>query len=169
MLQMEAFKESIFPRETLKRNRQPKISKKKPRRSASTALTTFSDRIDDNPMPRLHINASTTINETNYAKIVKSMDSFLSQDQLKRQISRGRAFAGYQEAAIRFLPSFKYDKHSNRFDSSPKRRAPAWTDRILYSRHNPAESIDLEVEEYNCIDSRHSDHRPVYARFKLII
>lgn len=129
----------------------------------------FSDHVDPSPMSRLHINASLVVNETTLPEFMKSMEVFLSQDQLTRQINRGKAFVGYQEAPIKFLPSFKYDKHSDRFDSSPKRRAPAWTDRILYSIYNSTVSdpVGFEVEEYNCVDSRHSDHRPVYAKFKI--
>ena len=50
-------------------------------------------------------------------------------------MAAGRAFAHMAEAPIGFRPTYKFDKHSLDplgYDSSEKRRVPAWTDRILF-------------------------------------
>jgi hypothetical protein len=53
----------------------------------------------------------------------------LAKDQLAK--SMGGVFSGYTEAAIAFPPTFKYDPGTSNYDTSAKRRTPAWTDRIL--------------------------------------
>jgi hypothetical protein len=63
---------------------------------------------------------------------VQQMESLLEYDQLTRERMLGRAFRGFIEGRVAFMPTFKYDKGSDRFDSSGKHRPPAWTDRVLY-------------------------------------
>ena len=41
-------------------------------------------------------------------------------------------FAGYEEGPLSFAPTYKYDKGTDVYDTSSKRRAPAWTDRVLW-------------------------------------
>ena len=56
------------------------------------------------------------------------------RDQLTKEKAAGRCFVGMSEAEISFAPTYKYDKHSPGlcFDSSEKRRVPAWCDRVLF-------------------------------------
>ena len=68
------------------------------------------------------------------------------QDQLKLEMAEGRTFVHLQEAPITFRPTYKFDKHSQEpldYDSSEKRRVPAWTDRILFrgSQARPASAL----------------------------
>ncbi len=100
---------------------------------------------------------------------IEELNRILKYDQLNREIKKKHIFNMFKEGEIRFLPTFKYDKRSNSFDSSSKARCPAWTDRVLY--YNPPREKDsdndlIELIKYYSIDSRHSDHRPVYAEFK---
>eukprot|EP01041_Mallomonas_annulata_P002141 gene2141-4173_t len=115
------------------------------------------------------------------------LQQLLQYDQLRRERFAGRVFAGLKEGKISFLPTFKYDKRSDSYDSSAKRRSPAWTDRVLYtadessgkdigiiSQGSDAGSSDnsvplLSLRDYSSIDSRHSDHRPVVAKFSINI
>ena len=63
-----------------------------------------------------------------------------AQDQLQVEMAAGRAFVHLQEAPITFRPTYKFDKHSAEpldYDSSEKRRVPAWTDRILFRGSQP--------------------------------
>ena len=63
-----------------------------------------------------------------------------AQDQLKVEMAAGRTFVHLQEAPITFRPTYKFDKHSAEpldYDSSEKRRVPAWTDRILFRGSQP--------------------------------
>jgi hypothetical protein len=48
---------------------------------------------------------------------------------------RAHAFAEYEEAELAFEPTYKYDVGTPIFDTSEKRRAPAWCD-----AHSPTPS-----------------------------
>ena len=60
-----------------------------------------------------------------------------------------------------------------RYDSSSKQRVPAWTDRILFKPTMRSSTTGwafprVELTSYDSMrDARHSDHRPVVARFEL--
>ncbi|KAG0126333.1 Endonuclease/exonuclease/phosphatase, partial [Tuber indicum] len=62
-----------------------------------------------------------------------TIDGLLNHDQLYKQQKDAKAFVGFREGKIRFLPSYKYDIGTvGRWDSSVKARAPSWCDRILW-------------------------------------
>lgn len=62
-----------------------------------------------------------------------TLSSLLPHDELHAQMDVGKAFGGWREGPIRFLPTYKYDVGSvGIFDSSEKQRGPSWCDRILY-------------------------------------
>ena len=64
-------------------------------------------------------------------------------------------------------------RESFRYDSSSKQRVPAWTDRILFKPTMRSSTTGwalprVELTSYDSVrDARHSDHRPVVARFEL--
>merc|ERR1711971_823817 len=69
----------------------------------------------------------------------------------------------FDEAEIKFPPTYKFDTHSDEYDSSKKKRVPSWTDRILWKRDPQVRSLT-----YGSIQSiRCSDHRPVFAQFEV--
>lgn len=87
-----------------------------------------------------------------------NFEQLIQFDQLTREIQRGNSFANYQEASINFRPTYKYDKGTDRYDSSEKQRTPSWTDRIIY-KYNPG----LKPWAYQSSDKvMISDHKPVY-------
>jgi hypothetical protein len=95
-------------------------------------------------------------------------DVLLANDQLLAERRKGNVFAGFQEGAINFPPTYKYHKSEGLatevYDQSEKRRIPAWTDRILFKLNTQEETFKLY--SYGSIDSpslRTSDHRPVTA------
>ncbi|TPX69671.1 hypothetical protein SpCBS45565_g02245 [Spizellomyces sp. 'palustris'] len=91
----------------------------------------------------------------------KELDYLYLNDQLNEQRASGGAFEAYQEGAITFDPTYKYDNGTTIYDTSEKARAPAWTDRILFKgRH-------IQLREYARGESLISDHRPVRAVFEL--
>lgn len=59
------------------------------------------------------------------------IDSILKHDQLNRVKTTDKSLALYDECPITFMPTYKYDKRSNSYDSSEKKRVPSYTDRIL--------------------------------------
>jgi hypothetical protein len=67
-----------------------------------------------------------------------------------------------KEGIINFMPTYKFVINSNQYDTE---RIPRWTDRILYKSKK---SYDIMLCEYSSIrDISISDHRPVYAIFKI--
>ncbi|KAL7547511.1 hypothetical protein ACHAWF_010805, partial [Thalassiosira exigua] len=89
------------------------------------------------------------------------MKKLLHRDQLLQTIASGNAFSDFNEGKITFLPTFKFDKGTSKYDTSHKQRVPAWTDRILFR------SNKVRVLEYqSAVDARHSDHRPVFGVFR---
>ena len=87
----------------------------------------------------------------------------LANDQLGQELKAGRVFAGFAEQLIAFPPTYKYDPHSDKYDSSAKARVPSWTDRILY-RPRP----EIRPLFYDAVQSiRTSDHKPVVAHFQV--
>lgn len=101
--------------------------------------------------------------DPNHMRRIEKLRNFLLQhDQLRNSIADGSAFPGFSEGTISFLPTFKYDKGTDEYDTSPKQRIPAWTDRVLFK------PLGTKVVEYDCVqEACHSDHRPVYATFRV--
>ena len=90
------------------------------------------------------------------------MNFLLRRDQLLQTIASGRAFPQFSEGKITFLPTFKFDKGTQNYDTSHKQRVPAWTDRILFR------SNKVNVLEYQSVPSAmHSDHRPVFGTYQI--
>jgi len=87
----------------------------------------------------------------------------LEYDQLSiERLEKRRVFEGMVESPVHFLPTFKFNKGRDRYDTSPKKRAPAWTDRILFK----ACEGRVRCEKYDSVGgARHSDHRPVVGVF----
>jgi hypothetical protein len=88
----------------------------------------------------------------------------LERDQImisRRRIS-GFRLSSFAEAPITFAPTYKYDVGTDEYDSSEKRRSPAWCDRLLY--RGPGRIKQLEYRRH---EVRVSDHRPVSGTFKI--
>jgi len=92
----------------------------------------------------------------------------LQHDQLNREMTSNQAFRlrTFTETPIAFAPTYKYDRRSNEFDTSEKRRVPAWCDRILY-RSRAADRI--KPLHYRRYEANISDHRPVSAGFVIMV
>ncbi|KAL9129500.1 MAG: hypothetical protein Q9217_002060 [Psora testacea] len=99
------------------------------------------------------------VNANNLAKL-------LERDQLLVSRRRNPAFRlrTFRESPISFAPTYKYDVGSDRYDTSEKRRAPAWCDRILYRGVGRIKQLNYRRHEL-----RVSDHRPVSGTFKMRI
>lgn len=63
-----------------------------------------------------------------------------------------------------FAPTYKFDRGTQQYDTSEKRRIPSWTDRILWKqRGNLVQSLHYD----SCPSISISDHKPVSASFLL--
>ncbi|XP_027623702.1 inositol polyphosphate 5-phosphatase K isoform X3 [Tupaia chinensis] len=85
----------------------------------------------------------------------------------------------FQEGPLLFPPTYKFDRHSNNYDTSEKKRKPAWTDRILWrlKRQSQAGPFTPKLPPpHFCLSLRSyvshmmysiSDHKPVTGTFDL--
>ncbi|XP_062195517.1 type II inositol polyphosphate 5-phosphatase 15-like isoform X2 [Phragmites australis] len=111
----------------------------------------------------------------------RSFDWLRERDQLRVEMKAGNVFQGMREGAIRFPPTYKFQRHQpglSGYDSGEKKRIPAWCDRILYrdSRSVSIAGCSLEspvvaaITSYEaCMDVTDSDHKPVRCTFSVDI
>jgi hypothetical protein len=94
--------------------------------------------------------------------------SLLPHDQLLREIKSNFGFRlrGFSEGPITFKPTYKYDLHSQEYDSSVKHRSPAWCDRILWHSRVADRVRQLHYKRY---EADVSDHRPISAAFNVTV
>ena len=78
---------------------------------------------------------------------------------------RSKVLQHCQEGQLLFAPTYKYGEGTSHYNKGPKNRLPAWTDRILFSQHIPS----MTLVKYNRSEVTVSDHRPVFAHFKVKI
>jgi phosphatidylinositol-bisphosphatase len=91
------------------------------------------------------------------------LGTLLQYDQLLQSKNSSDVLEKYQEGAITFLPTYKYDAFSNTYDTSSKQRVPSWTDRILWScNFGIVKQLFYSRREY-----KESDHRPVVSYFSV--
>ncbi|XP_049722154.1 phosphatidylinositol 4,5-bisphosphate 5-phosphatase A isoform X1 [Elephas maximus indicus] len=98
------------------------------------------------------------------------------KDQLNMAKNTWPILKGFQEGPLNFAPTFKFDVGTNKYDTSAKKRKPAWTDRILWKVKAPGggpspsgrESHRLQVTQHSYrshMEYTVSDHKPVAAQF----
>lgn len=94
------------------------------------------------------------------------IDKLLEFDQLLNQLKRNPGFRlrPFSESPITFKPTYKYDIGTNNYDTSEKKRTPAWCDRIYYRGPGKITPINYRTHEV-CV----SDHRPVSGIYDINI
>ncbi|CAM1507936.1 Fc.00g047840.m01.CDS01 [Cosmosporella sp. VM-42] len=92
-----------------------------------------------------------------------NLSKLLERDQLLVARRRNPAFKlrAFDEMPITFAPTYKYDVGTDTYDTSEKKRSPAWCDRLLHRGRGRVQQLDYKRHEV-----RVSDHRPVTGRFK---
>jgi phosphatidylinositol-bisphosphatase len=94
------------------------------------------------------------------------LETLRGKDQLNIERKHRRAFQGFEEGTLNFLPTYKYQPGTDNYERRPEKklRAPAWCDRILWKRMSNKESVQLlDYRRSNLVPS---DHKPVSARFQ---
>ncbi|KAN0099436.1 putative PI phosphatase group protein-like protein [Hyaloscypha variabilis] len=96
----------------------------------------------------------------------KNLAKLLERDQLLVSKRRNPWFRlrAFHELPITFAPTYKYDVGTDNYDTSEKKRAPAWCDRIMHRGRDRIEQLDYQRHEV-----RVSDHRPVTGSFQIVI
>ncbi|XP_072311498.1 phosphatidylinositol 4,5-bisphosphate 5-phosphatase A [Eucyclogobius newberryi] len=109
------------------------------------------------------------------------------RDQLNMAKSTESILEGFMEGSLNFPPTYKFDVGTNTYDTSAKKRKPAWTDRILWRlrrtgspvpSHNAAlqrgltswfgGTTKVTQHTYSChMSYTISDHKPVSSLFSL--
>ncbi|KAI0834146.1 DNase I-like protein [Hypoxylon sp. FL0890] len=99
------------------------------------------------------------VKQNNLAKL-------LERDQLLVARRRNPAFKlrAFDEMPIQFPPTYKYDVGTDNYDTSEKKRSPAWCDRLLHRGFGRIQQF-----EYRRHEVRVSDHRPVSGKFKFTV
>ena len=109
----------------------------------------------------------------------KEYEPLIEKDQLLNQRKSNKFLQNFEEGKLSFDPTYRYDKDTDNYDSSKKNRAPAWCDRILFSRdasckkylyqdmHSGDDAKAAQPEFYSRSENRFSDHRPVTAQYKV--
>lgn len=95
-----------------------------------------------------------------------NLSKLLERDQLLVMRRRKPDFKLrlFEELPITFAPTYKYDVGTDNYDTSEKKRAPAWCDRLLFRGKERIRQVDYLTHEV-----RVSDHRPVTGKFELTI
>ncbi|KAK4185015.1 putative synaptojanin [Podospora australis] len=95
-----------------------------------------------------------------------NLGKLLERDQLlvARRRNPGFRLRAFEEMPITFAPTYKYDVGTDHYDTSEKRRSPAWCDRLLFRCGTGRGRI--QQLDYRRHEVRVSDHRPVSGRFR---
>eukprot|EP00741_Cyanophora_paradoxa_P025599 tig00000383_g24703.t1 len=101
-----------------------------------------------------------------------SLGALLEADQLLAEMRAGRAFPSFHEAPIAFPPNYKLDLEADLYDTGPKQRTPAWTDRVLYAFREAPEGVQqgpgIVPLRYRSVGGvRTSGHRPVTCELEV--
>jgi len=103
--------------------------------------------------------------ESHTAKMLISNQQYkdlLTYDQFIKARHVNSSLIEFKEGNINFDPTYKYDVGTNTYDTSKKKRVPAWCDRILFRK-----TEDIETICYNIVNYTQSDHKPIYGVYKI--
>eukprot|EP00171_Calliarthron_tuberculosum_P013372 IDg13372t1 len=95
-------------------------------------------------------------------------ESLQAADQLNKERGSSKCFSGFEEAPIRFAPTYKMHRSRNAYargEDGELKRTPSYTDRVLWRvrRKNPNLRPIVTALDYHSAPILSSDHRPVYC------
>ncbi|KAI0666162.1 DNase I-like protein [Trametes maxima] len=96
------------------------------------------------------------------------LEHLVIHDQLRKEMKFNRGFRlrTFSEGPLAFVPTYKYDRRSDEFDTSEKARTPAWCDRVLWRAQVPERVTQLHYRRW---EPNVSDHRPISAAFRMTV
>ena len=96
------------------------------------------------------------------------LEELIEHDQLNIERAAGRVFRDFEEGALAFQPTYKYQPGTDLYEERPdkKLRAPAWCDRILWLAQEPGHVAQLN---YTRSELNISDHKPVMSTFLVTV
>lgn len=108
------------------------------------------------------------VNESNKQDKISKL---LKCDQLTLKKKELGWLDEFKEMPITFLPTYKFQSHSDEYDLSKKKRVPSWCDRILW-HSDSAKEISKQQELvkpilYERVEAKYGDHKPVTSYFKI--
>lgn len=87
--------------------------------------------------------------EVRYRISRNELEPLVKADQLLCYKRNNNILNAFSEGPLNFYPTYKYDDHSDQYDTSKKNRIPAWTDRILYYSRIDNQDASIEQKYYN--------------------
>lgn len=91
-----------------------------------------------------------------------NLSDLTTHDQFLKTRETNNHFSDLEEGELSFDPTYKFNFNTNDYDTSKKIRVPAWCDRIIWKK-----SPYITQNFYNSVDYSYSDHKPVYAIFRI--
>ncbi|XP_041707449.1 inositol polyphosphate 5-phosphatase K isoform X1 [Coregonus clupeaformis] len=79
------------------------------------------------------------------------------RDQLLTMKKKEPFLQEFEEGPLKFKPTYKFDRNSDTYDTSGKKRKPAWTDRILWRIKPKTPPPEDDEEEKASTSTQHSD------------
>jgi len=80
-----------------------------------------------------------------------------AHDQLNTANNPRSPLRHFSEMRLDFAPTYKYDPGTSTYDTSEKRRIPAWCDRILWKGQH------VRPQGYGRLEFTQSDHKPIWG------
>ncbi|CDR98505.1 hypothetical protein [Sporisorium scitamineum] len=145
-----------------------------------TILSTTTPLYTEHPIPDhdliLHfgdLNFRLDISHSEAHRLIRQRDypTLYRYDQLESLRTSGSLFDDFVEGRIDFAPTYKFDKGTDRYDTSEKGRVPAWCDRVMWcvtreweDGGGSATGEGVVLQAYESVgEVKFSDHKPVRA------
>ncbi|EAY16895.1 Endonuclease/Exonuclease/phosphatase family protein [Trichomonas vaginalis G3] len=95
------------------------------------------------------LNYRITLSYEETCKLIEqgNIERLLEFDQLRNSMKSDRLIGALKEPPLVFVPTYKFDKNCDVYDTSSKHRVPSWTDRILIKRGPRRLAVDKSKEK----------------------